>query len=95
MSSHIDAYTDNSEDKSGDSETILGQIVTKVNWKMGIFIFIIGILIFSDVFVNNILTRFNDSEDMGCPNNKGTLIQMGFLVCAYWVSDGLIRSRVI
>ena len=82
-----------------DFSPIIKDAISGIHWKMIIFLFLIYIIVTSDVFINRILTNFKDSTGVYtsdvCPNTRGTVIQGLFLVLFYIVIDTLIKKGVV
>jgi hypothetical protein len=77
----------------------LGNMTTdffgKINFKIAIFLFIFGVFIFSDMFIENVLSKIKDSESGGESTTKGTLIQLLVLVLFYLIVDLLTQAEII
>jgi hypothetical protein len=82
----------NGDDFPSMGMNLLGQI----NIKIAFFIFLFGFLIFSDIFIKNILNKFSGAVN-GTDNatTKGTIIQLLFLVIAYIIIDLLVKNKYI
>lgn len=84
------------DEPKSDFTGILVGLGQEINFKIAIFVFIIGLLIFSDVYVKSVLSLFDNTTDsLGSPNSKGTGIQMLFLTLAYIIIDLLARHSYI
>ena len=84
------------KDDSNDFVHVLVDMLKNLNWKLIIAIMLIFIFISSDIFVENVLSRFSDTiEDMGTPTNKGIIIQSIFMVLGYMTIDLLIQANII
>ena len=92
--------------KETESQTIkkndrdeLGNMTTdffgKINFKIAIFLFIFGIFIFSDMFIEHVLSKIKDSSAGGESTTKGTLIQLLILVLFYLICDLLVQAEII
>lgn len=81
--------------KRSDFMKLSGDIMSNINYKIAIFIFIIGMLLFSDVFIENILSGIGGSVEDGTPTTKGTVILLLFLVLAYIVLDLIVKYNII
>lgn len=78
-----------------DLGSLLIYYIKKINWKIGILLFMIGIIIFSDIFAQNVLVYFSNTMDINSPNNKGTSIQLSFLIVGYWILDSLTQASIL
>jgi hypothetical protein len=81
--------------KIDDFPTMCADIINCINFKMCGFLFFIGIFIFSDIFMENILEKLKNGLEAGVPTTKGTLVQISTLVLAYVVVDLLIQSSLL
>lgn len=70
-------------------------ILSKINYKIAIFLAFIFVVLSSDVFTNRILSKFSGAVDGKHATNYGTFLQGMFLACAYIVMDALVRNQVI
>ena len=97
MSESIDGNTKNksSDNDKTDFMNVSGNILTNINYKVTFLLFIIGMLLFSDVFIENILIKFSDTVDGECTTTKGTLIQLILLVIAYIALDLLVKYNFL
>lgn len=75
--------------------SMIYDLVQNINWKTAIFIFMFGVFIFSDVFVEIFLTNIDGSVYGDTTTTKGTMIQLMFLTIGYIIIDVLIRSDFI
>ena len=83
----------NTDDVSGDFPSIGIELLKKTNFKIAIFLFLIGIFIFSDIFIENFLPKNN--VDGYCADSKGTMIQLLVFVLLYLVIDLLVQGCLI
>ena len=87
-----------SEDDKGKS-TLLSMVVNglyNIKYKSLIFLFILFILITSDVFVNLLLKKINGAvDDAGCASPYGTIVQGLALVIGYMILNFFIDQGVI
>jgi hypothetical protein len=81
------------------SDTSLAKTVAEgimfVNWKVGLFVFLFGIFVMSDMFVDTVLFRISGSLEGTKPNSKGTTIQVLIIAIGYMLFDILSRNEVI
>ena len=66
-----------------------------LNYKVAIFLFFASMIIFSDLFIERILMRFQGSVEGDCPTSKGTIIQITFLIIFYLVVDLLVKGKYV
>jgi hypothetical protein len=67
----------------------------RVNVKIAIFLLIFGIFIFSDLFIENVLSRVKDATDADTTTTKGTMIQLMAVVIFYLIIDLLVQCKVV
>jgi hypothetical protein len=78
---------------NSDFPSIGMDILKKTNFKVAFFLFIMGIFIFSDVFIENILSiKYRDGN---CATTTGTMIQLLFFVLFYLIIDLLITGELL
>ncbi len=98
MSESIDSENETknkSSHRKSDFVEMLFSLAGNVNIKIAIFLFFIGMIIFSDLFINNVLTKFNDSIYGECTTTKGTIIQLLLFILAYLMLDLLSAGKII
>lgn len=66
-----------------------------IQWQLMLFLFIIFLIITSDVFTHRILSRINGAVDMKQPTNYGVVLQGIFLVLFFTIIDVLRKQEVI
>lgn len=88
-----DCDSDNSSKKT-DLMKISGGVLSNINYKVGFLLFFIGMLIFSDIFIDNVLPA-TMHDGAGCPNTVGTVTQLTMLVLIYIVLDLLVKYEVL
>ena len=67
----------------------------RVNVKIAVFLLIFGIFIFSDLFIENVLSRVKDATDADTTTTKGTMIQLMAVVLFYLIIDLLVQCKVV
>ena len=75
-------------------ETSIG-LCKKIKFKSLIFLFILFIIISSDVFIEQMLDKFSNSVEHNCPTSKGVIVQGIFLVLGFVILDTLVNSDLI
>jgi hypothetical protein len=83
------------KDLRHDMPQILASLIKKINWKVALFLIIFSVLIFSDIFIENVLSMMNDTLYGGIPNTKGTVVQILTLTVLYILIDLLVQGGVI
>ena len=81
--------------KKTDFMKISGNLLMNINYKVAFFLFIVGIIVFSDLFISNIINKFQNSADGECPNTKGTMIQLMFIIIAYIIIDLIVKYEFL
>ena len=67
----------------------------KSNIKVCVLLFILFIILSTDVFTDQILSKFNGATSMGVSTSTGVIIQGIFLVIGYILIDLLCRSEIL
>lgn len=67
----------------------------KINFKIAIFLFIFGIFIFSDIFIEHVLGKIGNATSADATTSKGTMIQLLIMVLFYLVVDLFVQGEVI
>jgi len=80
---------------SDDLPSITSDIFNAINYKVMFFIFLLGILIFSDVFIELFLAPINGAVYADVPTNKGTIIQLLVLTVGYALADLLVKGKIL
>jgi hypothetical protein len=85
------------KETTDDFPSMFVDIFKKVNFKIAFFLFVIGIFIFSDIFIENIIKPWSiDSVDgSDVPTSKGVFIQLIFLTLGYIGLDLLVQGGVL
>jgi hypothetical protein len=78
-----------------DFSTMLIDLFKKVNLKIAIFLFLLGIFIFSDIFIEMILSQFSGSVEGSETTTKGTIIQLIFISVSYIILDLLVQGEIL
>ena len=79
------------DDLGGMASDLFG----RVNFKVAIFLMIFGVFIFSDLFIENVLSRIKDTTSADTTTTKGTMIQLLIIVLFYLIIDMLVQCEVI
>jgi hypothetical protein len=98
VSIDLDSDNDSTDSlKDGDDfPSMTVKLFTRMNIKIAIFIFILGLFIFSDVFVRTVLASFDGAvNQMEGPTTRGTIVQLIFLVVGYIIIDLLAQGKYI
>ncbi len=68
-----------SKSAPSDIPAIVADILLGLPWSLALVMFIMYILLNSDIFINNVLSRIPDAAKNMVPTNKGTFIS-GFIL---------------
>ena len=82
-----------SKDSCDDFPSIFMDITKKINFKLAFLLYIAGLIIFSDIFIENVLT--SSMVDGICTNTKGTMMQLLLLVISYIILDLSIQTHLL
>ena len=91
----IPKITKNNDKSKSNPESIFINVIEKLNIKIFLFIILIGIFVFSDVFIDNILDNIDGASYNGMATTKGTIIQLLFLALFYLIFDLLVQLKVL
>lgn len=78
-----------------DFPSMISDLISSINWKVAFFLLILGVLIFSDVFVELFLTSFDGAVYAQDPTTKGTFIQLILFIFGYITIDLLVKGEII
>jgi hypothetical protein len=93
MSESIDC--DDSQSKKSDFMQLSAVTVGSINIKIAVFLFFIGMIIFSDLFIEKFLSTIEGTTYMECTTTKGTMIQLIFFIICYIIIDLLSQGNFI
>ena len=77
--------------KKTDFMKMTGNLISNINYKVAFLLFMIGMIIFSDIFIDGFLSHISDSVAGECPTTKGTMLQLLFMVLAYIILDLVVQ----
>ena len=77
--------------KKTDFMKMTGNLIGNINYKVAFLLFMIGMIIFSDIFIDGFLSHISDTVSGECPTTKGTMLQLLFMVIAYIVLDLVVQ----
>lgn len=78
-----------------DLSSIVTDLLGSIQYKFLGFLFLLFILVSSDVFVSRVLTTFDGAVDMKCPTNWGVFLQALVLVIGMTFIDAMIKQKII
>jgi hypothetical protein len=86
---------DKKSNDPGDFPSLFADLFMRINWKMAFFLFLIFIILTSDVFIDKALRKIPGSVNNMTSTNKGSVIQGVFLVLFFIIMDAVISSKTI
>jgi hypothetical protein len=66
-----------------------------VPWKVSLFLFVIMLFVYSDIYVELFLTSIDKAVEGDCPTSKGTLIQIITTIICYMALDLLVQGEFL
>jgi hypothetical protein len=75
-----------------DIPAILADLIMNLPWSLALILFIIYVLLNSDIFINGVLSKINNASKNMVPTNKGTFISGLFLSIAFIIFYMLINK---
>lgn len=84
-----DCNMDDSDKKKGDLNQFIIGAFGKMNIKIAILLFFIYVIINSEIFIDNVLSKFSNTVDNGKTTNKGVMISALFVTLSYIIVDML------
>ena len=85
----------NKKSSGDDFPSMTASMFSKINIKVAILLFMFGILIFSDVFIENALSYFDGASQAGEATTKGTMIQLLALTIGYIIIDLMVQGECL
>ena len=93
-SESLDSNTQNTDSVPDNDFPGMGvDLIKKINFKVAFFLFLLGVFLFSDVFMNNCLS--DSLHEGGVINTKGTLTQLIIFALSYIVIDLLVQGDIL
>jgi hypothetical protein len=83
------------EDNKTDFVKLSSGVFHDINIKVGLILFLIGIFIFSDLFIDGILSKVSDATHGECTTTKGTFIQLFIYFISYLLVDYLAQKKIL
>ncbi len=87
--------TPKKKSKKTDLMKMSGNLLSAINYKVAFLLFVISMIIFSDVFINTVLSEFKDTIEGECTTTKGTMLQLMFMIIVYIVLDLVVKYDVL
>ncbi len=75
--------------------TIIKDASAGIQYKLFVFMFVLFLIINSDVFIGRILARFDGAVKTLYPTSWGTIIQALMLISAGVMVDAFIKNEII
>jgi len=86
-----DPIVDDCDQNKTDLMKISGNLISNINYKLAFFMFVIGMFIFSDIFIDSVLSTMNGAVDGDCPTTQGTIVQLIIFCLIMLFLDILIK----
>jgi len=84
----------NTESAESDFPSMGVDLLKRINFKVSLFLFLIGLFILSDIFIDKFLpVSYQDGTN--CPNSSGTVVQLIVLVICYIIVDLLVQGGIL
>lgn len=81
--------------KSTDLIKVSSGILGNINYKVSFMLFVISMIIFSDVFIDNVIRPFGGTVEAECTTTKGTMLQLMFLTISYILLDLIVKYDIL
>jgi hypothetical protein len=81
--------------KQTDLMKLSGSVLSNINYKVAFMLFVISILLFSDIFIDAVIRPIDGAIEGECTTTKGTIIQLIFLVIAYIILDLVVKYDIM
>ncbi len=85
----------NNADDGDDFPAMFTDLFHGVPWKISLFLFIVMLFIYSDIYVELFLNSIDGAVEGDCPTSKGTLIQITTTILCYIVLDLLVHGEFL
>lgn len=82
-------------DDGDDFPSMMTDMFHGVPWKVSLFLFIIMVLTFSDIYIELFLNSVDGAVEGDCPTTKGTMIQIVTTIICYIVLDLLVQGHFL
>jgi hypothetical protein len=80
--------------KPDDLNSVILDVMSHVQYRLFAIMFIVFIVLSSDVFIKRVLDKFNNAVSGSTTTSWGTVLQGVFLVLACLISDILIKQNI-
>lgn len=99
MSEPIDMEEDDHDGTKGKKSDFIkvgSGLLGNIPVKMSLFMFFLGMIIFSDLFINGVLVQLNKSFVEGeCTTTPGTIVQLTVFILGYIILELLNKGEWI
>jgi hypothetical protein len=79
--------------KKSDFVKISSDTLSCLNIKVAFFLLLVGMVIFSDVFIDNILSKIPSTIEGELTTTKGTMIQLMIFIILYLLLDLIVQKK--
>lgn len=83
------------DDEGEDFISMFSDLFNSINYKVAILLFILGVLIFSDTFIELFLTPIDGAVQGDEATTKGTTIQLVLLTLGYIIIDLIVAGDIV
>lgn len=83
------------EDEGDDFPSMFTDLFRGVNWKVSMFLFIMMVFIFSDIYIELFLNSVSGAVEGDTPTTKGTTLQIVTTILMYIVLDLLVKGEIL
>ena len=73
----------------------ISDLVGSIEWKLVIVLILICVIIFSDLFITTVLSKFEGTTNGIIITNKGKLIQSATIIGGYIIASGLNYMKIL
>ncbi len=85
-----------SKDQSdGDFIGMTKSLIGNINYKLAILMFIFGFIIFSNLFADKVISKFEGTIENDTVNTKGSIVQLVFYTIGLIIIDLFIKAEII
>lgn len=94
-----DVQEDNHKSSKKSNKTDLmkmtGNLLSNINYKVAFLLFVVSVVIFSDVFIDNVLHGIDGAIEGDSTTTKGTMVQLIFMIVSYIFIDLIVQYEVL
>lgn len=78
-----------------DFPSMFTDLFAGIQFKVAFFLFLVMIFVFSDVYVDLVLTNIDGAVYGDMPTTKGSVIQITFVTICYIIIDLLVQGKFL